>query len=116
MGWHPMFPPLLLSSLLGLLQGTRGDLPPSLPTASSPVGLSAFVTLFLSLFLRGLPSPFLFFSTLHFLLLLLLVSSHSRPPPPIPHGLAAVLNAQKRGALTYITSAAQLMSWSISAV
>lgn len=82
---------------------------------SSPVGLSAFVTLFLCLFLRGLPSPFPSSqpSTSS-------SSSLSPPtaplPPPIPHGLAAVLNAQKRGAFTYITSAAQLMSWSISAV
>lgn len=128
-GWYPMVPPLLSSSVLlsfppfsspplfaPLSWGSFGGPEVTLLCPSSPVGPSAFVTLFLSLFLHGLPSAFpssqpsTSFSS---------SSSLSPPtaalPPSIPHGLAAVLNAQKRGAFTYITSAAQLMSCSISA-
>lgn len=100
------------SSRLGLLQGARGDLLRSLPAASTPVGLS-FVTLFLSVFLPGLLARF--FSSLS-----LSLSPPSPisllPSPPIPHGGAAALNAWKHAVFTYITSAVQLMSWSVSAV
>lgn len=103
---------LLLSSPLFLGWGSfRGPEVTSfsLTRQQTPQRASLFVTWF---------CPSFFSASL--LLCLLHKPSLSPPPhpthPPVPRGLAAVLNAQKRKAFTYIILAVQLMSWCVSAV
>lgn len=105
------------SSRLGLLQGARGDLLQSLSAASTPVGLSFCDPVSVCLSSRpphSFPCPPLLPPSS--LPPSLPPSLSLLPSPPVPHGGAAALNAWKHAAFTYITSAVQLMSWSVSAV